>query len=179
MLPAHPRSRGENSQRRVTMLSFFGSSPLTRGKPSGGWRWRGRGRLIPAHAGKTARVRGLPAYRSAHPRSRGENAGGALKEIPTDGSSPLTRGKREPGADHLRRSRLIPAHAGKTPGCCRSARGWSAHPRSRGENLCVCLDRLEEAGSSPLTRGKHHFYSPDGGGARLIPAHAGKTTPIG
>ena len=32
----------------------------------------------------------------------------------SEGSSPRGRGKREPGADHLRRSRLIPAWAGKT-----------------------------------------------------------------
>ena len=33
-------------------------------------------------------------------------------------------------------------------------------------------------GSSPLTRGKHRRGSAYGGGRRLIPAHAGKTTPV-
>ena len=51
--PAHPRSRGENSEPDSTLHPVLGSSPLTRGK-----RWRSHwktlaGRLIPAHAGKT------------------------------------------------------------------------------------------------------------------------------
>ena len=50
---AHPRSRGENTPRRSAPTRRHGSSPLTRGKPA---RWcpsSRRGRLIPAHAGKT------------------------------------------------------------------------------------------------------------------------------
>ena len=72
---AHPRSRGENFCPRLTHLSSEGSSPLTRGKPSGpaaGFALIG---LIPAHAGKTGCwPRIIPPAR-AHPRSRGENPG--------------------------------------------------------------------------------------------------------
>ena len=52
---AHPRSRGENRQRRRREIVRLGSSPLTRGKHvvSGG-RVTQLG-LIPAHAGKTLR----------------------------------------------------------------------------------------------------------------------------
>ena len=50
---AHPRSRGENSLTASPLVSFRGSSPLTRGKhcPSTPQWWMTR--LIPAHAGKT------------------------------------------------------------------------------------------------------------------------------
>ena len=57
ILPAHPRSRGENSGMVVVPMVTSGSSPLTRGKPR-----LTRGRvvrrgLIPAHAGKTSAFR--------------------------------------------------------------------------------------------------------------------------
>ena len=53
--PAHPRSRGENDKWRAEKPQRLGSSPLTRGKHrQRGWLLD-RNRLIPAHAGKTAR----------------------------------------------------------------------------------------------------------------------------
>ena len=51
--PAHPRSRGENSDRQAGCCPGAGSSPLTRGKPTTQFAWMVGGRLIPAHAGKT------------------------------------------------------------------------------------------------------------------------------
>ena len=93
------------------------------------------------------------------------------------GSSPLTRGKLLLVLlDSVERG-LIPAHAGKTR-CrrwCRSCR-W-AHPRSRGENELDLYDLLDDAGSSPLTRGKPRHHGPDARLRGLIPAHAGKTSP--
>ena len=50
---AHPRSRGENSRARSQAFRRVGSSPLTRGKPRRSCSRSRRGRLIPAHAGKT------------------------------------------------------------------------------------------------------------------------------
>ena len=50
---AHPRSRGENSQRAAGDGSNTGSSPLTRGKQGDGMCAFGGFGLIPAHAGKT------------------------------------------------------------------------------------------------------------------------------
>ena len=94
------------------------------------------------------------------------------------GSSPLTRGK-QCKTQHMPRSPgLIPAHAGKTvtrfcPRC--HAR---AHPRSRGENLMNPWMMFLPAGSSPLTRGKHHEEAVDAYQDGLIPAHAGKTRPL-
>ena len=90
---AHPRSRGENNWFISSVVAFWGSSPLTRGKQSDVRRLAARGRLIPAHAGKTIRAGLLINDVEAHPRSRGENAVRMSITMVNSGSSPLTRGK--------------------------------------------------------------------------------------
>ena len=72
---AHPRSRGENTERTKTMALNNGSSPLTRGKLASRLETHGASRLIPAHAGKTVLTSATVVPAWAHPRSRGENAG--------------------------------------------------------------------------------------------------------
>ena len=151
---AHPRSRGENIQPEAILERLTGSSPLTRGKRSHGHDLQSRGRLIPAHAGKTAcAVPGTCAPR-AHPRSRGENRVPRAFDDFEGGSSPLTRGKLRISHFSAASIGLIPAHAGKTT----LIRGWTtlltAHPRSRGENYVDVVPSMKGFGSSPLTRGK-------------------------
>ncbi|EDN80079.1 hypothetical protein ACTODO_00515 [Schaalia dentiphila ATCC 17982] len=115
---AHPRSRGENAGFRWSSDEVVGSSPLTRGKlPARDTRAR-RGRLIPAHAGKTSRSRSRRAGRRAHPRSRGENSDPQPLPLTWSGSSPLTRGKPRWTLLPLESRGLIPAHAGKTEAHC-------------------------------------------------------------
>ena len=111
---AHPRSRGENLCGQVVLLLGCGSSPLTRGKPSGMNQLRDAARLIPAHAGKTPRLTGRVARLPAHPRSRGENIPTRGRVASLLGSSPLTRGKRCRVTLSVLCRGLIPAHAGKT-----------------------------------------------------------------
>ena len=156
--------------------STEGSSPLTRGKRDQVRHREIRVRLIPAHAGKT--IFGFPRSSSprAHPRSRGENRIEARPYQRVAGSSPLTRGKPCPREGMSVRARLIPAHAGKTPSQKSKVSRSRAHPRSRGENswLPSCVRRF--AGSSPLTRGKLQRIAATATSARLIPAHAGKTS---
>ena len=93
---AHPRSRGENTCAAGRVGTSRGSSPLTRGKPDRRAGGLAGGRLIPAHAGKTARTSASHAAPRAHPRSRGENL--TLEDLVwlRSGSSPLTRGKHFP-----------------------------------------------------------------------------------
>ena len=173
--PAHPRSRGENPSGGDDGQSISGSSPLTRGKPDAPQpRALVRG-LIPAHAGKTGTKRRGRCDRTAHPRSRGENACGNGGPRPAGGSSPLTRGKPGAGSGAGWGRGLIPAHAGKTVLSCGKANLWWAHPRSRGENDVDQFGVEGGGGSSPLTRGKHCSTSWGWGPCRLIPAHAGKT----
>ena len=172
---AHPRSRGENPSVACSFTASVGSSPLTRGKPVERLRDRRPRRLIPAHAGKTARQGRASRSPRAHPRSRGENVHSRVTPHAHAGSSPLTRGK--PGVESKARDllRLIPAHAGKTS-CSRCViLAGRAHPRSRGENFSLPWCCSAPYGSSPLTRGKRARRSPGPGLAGLIPAHAGKT----
>ena len=131
---AHPRSRGENNDPKSVSSILRGSSPLTRGKLH--LRRKpvtGHG-LIPAHAGKTNFAFCSSIAAAAHPRSRGENPDPRKFNEYRQGSSPLTRGKRDTGLASKARGGLIPAHAGKTR-AQRSVRSPErAHPRSRGEN---------------------------------------------
>ena len=153
-----------------------GSSPLTRGKPVERLRDRRPRRLIPAHAGKTARQGRASRSPRAHPRSRGENIVVSAPIIIRQGSSPLTRGKRLTESLLPLVHRLIPAHAGKTVlGMDYISQPW-AHPRSRGENVHSRVTPHAHAGSSPLTRGKPGVESKARDLLRLIPAHAGKTS---
>ena len=152
---AHPRSRGENSRSSRMLVSWSGSSPLTRGKRGDSLDWVCAG--------------------WAHPRSRGENGGGWWDVQLGRGSSPLTRGKPDSPAAPPSRGGLIPAHAGKTTyraGVQLTAR---AHPRSRGENRWCSLLVCSYSGSSPLTRGKPAGPPRPASKPGLIPAHAGKT----
>ena len=90
---AHPRSRGENRAQNAPVRPGVGSSPLTRGKLVRSPRPLFRGRLIPAHAGKTVTKSAKRCPDPAHPRSRGENGTRWYQKLVPDGSSPLTRGK--------------------------------------------------------------------------------------
>ena len=113
---AHPRSRGENCRRRWWPIPSRGSSPLTRGKRRRRQPSRALRRLIPAHAGKTCPRSVRCPQTWAHPRSRGENTGALVSTSALYGSSPLTRGKHRRTRINECVVRLIPAHAGKTPG---------------------------------------------------------------
>ena len=111
---AHPRSRGENSTLLALSTWTDGSSPLTRGKLSRCAGSPSSQGLIPAHAGKT-QLRADPCnMRTAHPRSRGENTVPSRSSVSRNGSSPLTRGKRDRRKIGIIDPGLIPAHAGKT-----------------------------------------------------------------
>ena len=175
---AHPRSRGENRAFDVLAVGRMGSSPLTRGKLDAEGPPALRGRLIPAHAGKTHPTQHQRRTAWAHPRSRGENASATPCTARTRGSSPLTRGKHGSISRAPVRRGLIPAHAGKTL-FSKTGSGWvRAHPRSRGENAAVLVLISSWSGSSPLTRGKLACETDRIGLQRLIPAHAGKTRSV-
>ena len=157
------------------MARLMGSSPLTRGKRISLFNDLSQIRLIPAHAGKTGLKPPKTSRDTAHPRSRGENYVVFTPGVGQSGSSPLTRGKPTLTLRSVMSVRLIPAHAGKTPGLPRRPHPRQAHPRSRGENVGAPLHEAGQTGSSPLTRGKHVAAAARPTRARLIPAHAGKT----
>ncbi len=131
LIPAHA---GKTLRQLAPGELSNGSSPLTRGKPVGRQSVIVSVRLIPAHAGKTGSHRRTDRWCRAHPRSRGENSARRRFALRAPGSSPLTRGKRGLLPRRAARSRLIPAHAGKTRHSWARRVGRAAHPRSRGEN---------------------------------------------
>ena len=131
---AHPRVCGENLVRVCKKQLAAGSSPRVREKPRSRHHVVEARGLIPACAGKTS-VFGLAASSlRAHPRVCGENAQVGHRDLVGDGSSPRVRGKHSRRGGVCRRSRLIPACAGKTanPRCPRAV--TRAHPRVCGEN---------------------------------------------
>ena len=151
---AHPRSRGENTNVYRLNIGCDGSSPLTWGKLAGHHDHHRIAGLIPAHVGKTAASAASEKWAQAHPRSRGENARSWRTCSRSLGSSPLTWGKHGASKDLLAALRLIPAHVGKTVWNSLNVNGWTAHPRSRGENASTGSSSSPRSGSSPLTRGK-------------------------
>ena len=172
---AHPRSRGEHWAFTYESQVIPGSSPLARGTPVRSAPRRALVGLIPARAGNTELMRRTGRVREAHPRSRGEHDLTLSQEKIERGSSPLARGTRNYSCLFSLFTGLIPARAGNTriTKIC-SWQAW-AHPRSRGEHLCILRRTPIIGGSSPLARGTRprDIAQPDV--ARLIPARAGNT----
>ena len=154
VIPAHPRSRGENDRAEDATSLKLGSSPLTRGKPRAHQSHGGRCGLIPAHAGKTTSLMTDLQTRAAHPRSRGENRAFDVLAVGRMGSSPLTRGKLYQLFELGEIRGLIPAHAGKT--------------------IVSVVVGAGVEGSSPLTRGKHDRDAPRGRRLRAHPRSRGE-----
>ena len=173
--PAHPRRRGEHVRSRSCAGYSPGSSPQTRGTPADNDAMASRRRLIPADAGNTHGAATCRRPQSAHPRRRGEHAGGTGTGSRLGGSSPQTRGtpRIEPG--RRLRSRLIPADAGNTHDAPPEDPRQPAHPRRRGEHRAGAETMDRDRGSSPQTRGTREAAATPRVVRRLIPAGAGNT----
>ena len=76
------------------------------------------------------------------------------------------------------RKGLIPARAGKTAGDVLPVSLMSAHPRAGGENTVRYWLPRRPTGSSPRGRGKQTAGNRPFRETRLIPARAGKTSPM-
>ena len=171
---AHPRVCGENRSAPLDNAPSTGSSPRVRGKPIGSTGQRsldglipacagktrccvrgvGVPRLIPARAGKTARGAAPSRSGGAHPRACGENVPASGSPVTVPGSSPRVRGKHEDDAADPRKSRLIPARAGKTTRSPCSGCPRGAHPRACGENLSKTSPRSPPSWLIPARAGK-------------------------
>ena len=168
---------GENPARAAAKASSSGSSPRVRGKRPPGHPHTGRAGLIPACAGKTARVGCRAASWGAHPRVCGENHTITWTVDAMIGSSPRVRGKLGGHAEQFAHEGLIPACAGKTWTMLAGRFASPAHPRVCGENHEKKIPDALAEGSSPRVRGKLHRRKRHAQHVRLIPARAGKTGP--
>ena len=134
-------------------------------------------RIIPAHAGQTARPCTSSADLTDHPRACGANSVIAIDAMVVPGSSPRMRGKLKHLGDLIDHRWIIPAHAGQTR-CERCRRyGRADHPRACGANRRCAMVRQLAYGSSPRMRGKLSPTTSRYNFPRIIPAHAGQTAP--
>ena len=134
-------------------------------------------RIIPAHAGQTSTL-GMTVVRpSDHPRACGANFATLVGSQLQNGSSPRMRGKRPHQPRQHQRRRIIPAHAGQTAWIITRPIRVSDHPRACGANRGMGMSRSSLFGSSPRMRGKRVDTPLRAESRRIIPAHAGQTTP--
>ena len=175
--PDHPRACGANPCSVVRSESSAGSSPRMRGKLIECLRHNLDTRIIPAHAGQTPSIPVRCPSRPDHPRACGANSWTLTGSVKEDGSSPRMRGKLSESRRSISSHRIIPAHAGQTTSRTPCARARADHPRACGANpnrlnRCTAL-----CGSSPRMRGKPIVAEQRVGVVRIIPAHAGQTSP--
>ena len=171
----HPRSRGEYIPALNFNVREEGSSPLSRGIPTGRPGQLLSLRIIPALAGNTVRDYMERCGGWDHPRSRGEYPAARRSVCVPWGSSPLSRGIQDPPSFCGFPERIIPALAGNTNRFRHRGRGPRDHPRSRGEYLLGDVGHYIEPGSSPLSRGIPANTTDREVSERIIPALAGNT----
>ena len=174
----HPRACGANLAHAFGNLFAIGSSPRMRGKRGMQITEELRARIIPAHAGQTARPCTSSADLTDHPRACGANRHVVKRRPQSVGSSPRMRGKlllcfRVPSL-----VRIIPAHAGQTPPSGLATSGTPDHPRACGANAKVASSKFGTFGSSPRMRGKPIMGACYPITRRIIPAHAGQTSSL-
>ena len=171
----HPRACGANPASTPAMLTVSGSSPRVRGKPSGPAGQVSEGRIIPARAGQTRRIRRCASRLPDHPRACGANPVGFRTSVAGFGSSPRVRGKLQGDKQPFVTSRIIPARAGQTRPVSLVGLPAPDHPRACGANHGSHAAPPITYGSSPRVRGKRYTTLAAVAFPRIIPARAGQT----
>ena len=171
----HPRACGANPASTPAMLTVSGSSPRVRGKPSGPAGQVSEGRIIPARAGQTRRIRRCASRLPDHPRACGANPVGFRTSVAGFGSSPRVRGKPQGDKQPFVTSRIIPARAGQTRPVSLVGLPAPDHPRACGANHGSHAAPPITYGSSPRVRGKRYTTLAAVAFPRIIPARAGQT----
>ena len=110
----HPRTCGEKCQEGAEPDLLTGSPPHMRGKGIMLVEISLVMRITPAHAGKRNIVDIGKSVPEDHPRTCGEKLQVKSRLIQEQGSPPHMRGKVFAGIEHICRSRITPAHAGKS-----------------------------------------------------------------
>ncbi len=131
--------------------------------------------IIPADAGSTTSTRRVSATTGDHPRGRGEHEARPSVLRTSTGSSPRTRGARNPCRATCPPVGIIPADAGSTSRTRSSASSTRDHPRGRGEHFWSTYTLILRPGSSPRTRGARHAQGRRRICPGIIPADAGST----
>ena len=170
-----PADAGKTIEVEAYSRIVEGSPPRMRGKLVRGSVTAIRLGITPADAGKTEPVfpSGDPA--PDHPRACGENLDNIASSVAYNGSPPRMRGKQNLDTFSKIRTRITPAHAGKTAIVADVSARRQDHPRACGENCVRVAESGAGSGSPPRMRGKrlrkHRLFARK----RITPAHAGKT----
>ena len=132
-------------------------------------------RIIPAHAGLTARMTSLSPFPRDHPRACGAHKPRWLLSDSAGGSSPRMRGSPIYVSTGIEIPGIIPAHAGLTLQYLRRAGETGDHPRACGAHVFAAVCDVAAAGSSPRMRGSRFKPLTAISFRGIIPAHAGLT----
>ena len=173
----HPRACGANVSLWPMSKSPDGSSPRMRGKRLPVVQAPVARRIIPAHAGQTRPSESSGHAARDHPRACGANRVDFAQDLFDAGSSPRMRGKPPWCRGRRPCRRIIPAHAGQTALVQGTPAMPPDHPRACGANSGPLMPVHFQPGSSPRMRGKRHDDHVPAPDRRIIPAHAGQTTP--
>ena len=171
----HPRVRGEQREDTSHASSKTGSSPRARGTGSPFSSSPNNSRFIPACAGNSFLPSSQTGALPVHPRVRGEQSVCGLRCALHIGSSPRARGTAECALQVVLFVRFIPACAGNSADCPRTAPSLPVHPRVRGEQHTRRINHTASLGSSPRARGTDRLVRPGQAEARFIPACAGNS----
>ena len=114
-------------------------------------------------------------YSIRSPRSRGKDLLMSFLGKVMWGSPPLTRERLPKVSWAACKSRITPAHAGKTHNKNRNCYSREDHPRSRGKDQAMNGCVFAGQGSPPLTRERPATFNRLFCIIRITPAHAGKT----
>ncbi|VEA18342.1 Domain of uncharacterised function (DUF2825) [Salmonella enterica subsp. enterica] len=155
--------------------SKAGLSPLARGTRRPGVRRVNPTRFIPAGAGNTWASVFSGLGPAVYPRWRGEHCSCKNNNFHIPGLSPLARGTQTGTARTISERRFIPAGAGNTGNCLRTAVKWAVYPRWRGEHAVNGETHRIIIGLSPLARGTRRGFYCSTRRRRFIPAGAGNT----
>ena len=120
------------------------------------------------------RQRANSAVFQDHPRIRGTNDRGILTAYLYPGSSPHTRDKFLFLEDDFVSSRIIPAYAGQILTSKERFTPMQDHPRIRGTNKAITIDKICYQGSPPHTRDKLFSFPLPKSFHRITPAYAGQ-----
>ena len=153
----HPRACGELGGKRLPIRSGLGSSPRMRGTPN--------------------RTNSPPSSLADHPRACGELVSFADLVRELLGSSPRMRGTPYTAMVVDATLRIIPAHAGNSTSPSVPSPSTPDHPRACGELGGPGASPSADVGSSPRMRGTLRKRPRDRIGHRIIPAHAGNSSP--
>ena len=176
-LQDHPRGCGEHVTVLPRSAPSMGSSPRMRGTPGYEEPEQGCGRIIPADAGNTRRLRNPKGLRWDHPRGCGEHTFSASNCAGVRGSSPRMRGTPVYDGVHFVVHGIIPADAGNTNRQGKKRGRSQDHPRGCGEHKEMDFAAWNKGGSSPRMRGTLTRIASISPRTRIIPADAGNTAP--